>query len=156
MRSSANAAKGMPDLTPYTGLIGVVIGGCIKLLGVRLTQQQQYRLEVLRDRQALRNATRGRLGETYTTVLLAAATMDAVAQRALSLWGNKEQVQALNEELRALSAELNHAGVRVLLEQQATDVNNAFNAVRQAFADFQNNYLILEPRPELPARRAAS
>src|SRR5712691_1384522 len=93
----------MPDLTPYLSLIGVAVGSCLTLLDVGLTMRNQYRLEVLKDRQALRNATRDRLRDTYATVFLASATMDAVAQRALGLWGGKEQVKVLSEEFQALS-----------------------------------------------------
>ncbi len=69
----------------------------------RLTQQHQLRLDVLKDARALRDAKRDRLQDTYTTVFLAAANMDAIAQRTLGLWGSKEQVQTLNEQLQALT-----------------------------------------------------
>jgi hypothetical protein len=145
----------MPDLTPYNVLIGAaiagcsaivggVIGGCFTIVGVRLTMGHQYRLEVLRDRQALRNATRDRLRDAYTTVFLAAAKMDAIAQRTLGLWNGKEKAQALNEDLRALNTELSRAGIHVLLEQHATEVEATYNEVRQAFVNFQNQYVVLQ------------
>jgi hypothetical protein len=138
----------MPDLTPFAGAIqtaaGVLIGGIVSIVTLRITMRQQYRLEVLRDREALRNATRDRLRDTFATALLAAAMMDTIAQRTLSLWGTKEEVAALNDELRAIRGELSRAGVRILLEQQATGVEAAYNEVRRVFESFQTHYVILQ------------
>jgi hypothetical protein len=138
----------MPDLTPFAGAIqtaaGVLIGGIVSIVTLRITMRQQYRLEVLRDREALRNATRDRLRDTFATALLAAAMMDTIAQRTLSLWGTKEEVAALNDELRAIRGELSRAGVRILLEPQATGVEAAYNEVRRVFESFQTHYVILQ------------
>ena len=59
------------------------------------TMNHQRRLEVLKDQQALRNAARGRLGDACATAFLAAAMMDTIAQRSLSISRTDEELETL-------------------------------------------------------------
>src|SRR5713101_4338796 len=137
----------MPDLTPFAGAIqtavGAIIGGAVALVVATRTMNHQRRLEVLKDQQALRNATRDRLRAAFEPAFLAAAMMDAIAQRTLSLSKTKEELTARYDELRALGPELSRAGVRILLEQHGTEAEAAYDKVRDIFRAFEREYMVL-------------
>ena len=141
----------MPDLTPFAGaiqtVIGAVISGVVALLVATRTMNHQRHLEVLKDQQALRNATRVRLGDACATALLAAAMMEAIAQRVLSISKTDDELKSRYAELEAIGPELSRAGVRILLEQHGSEVAAEYNKFRDIFQAFNRGYMVLNCAP---------
>ncbi len=130
----------MPDLTPFSGAIGAIAGATIALVGTWLTWRHQFNMEILKDRQALRNARRERLRQTYEVVLLTAVTMRQAAARLIVLFGDEtaeSRGKELNELFEKVTADLDHARVRLLLEQGTDLVYAQFEKLRLQFIEYQ-------------------
>jgi hypothetical protein len=130
----------MPDLSPYTGQVGVLVGAIIGFLAQWVNGKRQFDLERLRQQQARRTARYDRLLATYETVLGVSLTVRDATLRLIAL-ADDETRESRDAELAGLfervTADLQIARVRLLIHSETARVREVFEDLLNLFNELR-------------------